>query len=68
MEKKLQNIITDKLGIDSDIEIDRCHRIGPPKAKTGQDRDDQQSDLTDLMIARYLKYCKETEKHGYLYL
>ena len=56
------------MGIDSDIEIYRCHRIGPPKAKTGQDRDDQQSDLTDLMIARYLKYCKETEKHGYLYL
>ena len=28
-----------KLGIKSDIEIDRCHRIGPHKTKTGQDWD-----------------------------
>ena len=38
-EKKIQNIIEDKLGIDSDVEIDRCHRIGPRKTKTGQNRD-----------------------------
>ena len=37
--KKIQNIIADKLGIESDIEIDRCHRIGPCKTKTGQNRD-----------------------------
>ena len=29
----------DKLGIESDVEIDRCHRIGPRKTKTGQNRD-----------------------------
>ena len=38
-EKKFQNIIADKLGTESDIEIDRCHRIGPCKTKTGQNRD-----------------------------
>ena len=32
--KKIQNIITDKLGIESDVAIDRCHRIGPRKMKT----------------------------------
>ena len=25
--KKIQNIIAHKLGIKSDVEIDRCHRI-----------------------------------------
>ena len=39
MWKKIQNIIADKLGIESDVEIDRCHRIGPRKTKTGQNRD-----------------------------
>ena len=29
----------DKLGIESDVEIDRCHRIMSCKTKTGQDRD-----------------------------
>ena len=37
--KKIRNIITDKLGIESDVEIDRCHGIGHCKTKTGQDRD-----------------------------
>ena len=36
--KKIQNIIADKLGIESDVEIVRCHRIGPRKT-TGQNRD-----------------------------
>ena len=31
--KKIQNIITDKSGIESDVEIDRCHRIGPHKKR-----------------------------------
>ena len=35
----MQYIITDKLRIESDIEIDRCHRIGLRKTKTGQDWD-----------------------------
>ena len=39
MKKKIQDIIVDKLGIESDIEIDGCHRIEPRKAKTGQNRD-----------------------------
>ena len=38
-EKKIQDIIADKMGIESDIEIDSCHRIGPGKTKTGQNRD-----------------------------
>ena len=38
-EKQIQNIIADKLGIESDAEIDRCHRIGPHKTKTGQNQD-----------------------------
>ena len=29
----------DKLGIESDVEIDRCHRIGFRKTKTGQNQD-----------------------------
>ena len=37
--KKIQNIIAYKLGIESDIKIDRCHRIGPRKTKTDQDWD-----------------------------
>ena len=36
--KKIQNIITNKLGIERDVEIDRCHRIGRRKTKTSQDR------------------------------
>ena len=39
--KKIQNIITDKLGIESDVEIYRYHRIGSRKTNTGQDRDRQ---------------------------
>ena len=27
------------MGIESDVEIDRCHRIGPHKTKTGQNQD-----------------------------
>ena len=27
------------MGIESDVEIDRCHRIGRHKTKTGQNRD-----------------------------
>ena len=34
-EKKIQDIIVDKMGIESGVEIDRCHRIGPRKTKTG---------------------------------
>ena len=37
--KKTQNIIADKLGIESDVEIDRCHIMGPRKTKTDQNWD-----------------------------
>ena len=37
--KKIQNSITNKVGTESDVEIDRCHRTGPHKTKTGQNRD-----------------------------
>ena len=34
------NKTTDHLDkLSSDVEIDRCHRIGPHKTKTGQNRD-----------------------------
>ena len=39
MWKKSQNIIADKLGIESDVEIDRCYIMGPRKTKTGQNWD-----------------------------
>ena len=38
-EKKIQNIIVDKLGIESEVEIDKYHRIGPRKTKTHQNQD-----------------------------
>ena len=52
MRKKIQNI-ADKLGIESDVEINRCHRIGSRKTKTakiGTDHAPLFADLTDLRI------------------
>ena len=37
--KKMQNIFTDKLRIESDLEIDSCHKVRSCKRKTGQDQD-----------------------------
>lgn len=34
--KKIHNIIAVKLRIESNVKIDRFHRIGPCKTKTGQ--------------------------------
>ena len=39
MCQQIQNIIMDKLEIKSEVEINRYHRIGSHKAKSGQDRD-----------------------------
>ena len=39
MWKKIQNSIAGKLGIESDVETDRCHRTGSRKIKTGQNQD-----------------------------
>ena len=39
MKKKIQNIIADKLGIESEVEIDKYHRIVPRKTKTSQNQD-----------------------------
>ena len=35
VKKKIQNIIANKLEIQSDVEIDSCHRIGLRKTKIG---------------------------------
>lgn len=37
--KKTQNITRNKLGIESDVEIDKCYGIGPCKTNPGQDCD-----------------------------
>ena len=36
--KKIQISITDKWGIECDVEIDRCRNIRPCKTKTDQNR------------------------------
>ena len=62
----------DKLGIESDIEIDRCHRIGPRKTKTGQNRDRPRTVVCRLNRfkdkQRILNNAKKPEKHGHLYI
>ena len=70
--KKIQNIITDKLGIESDVEIYRYHRIGSRKTNTGQDRDRQPTIVCrpnrfkdKQRISNNSK--KNPEKHGHLY-
>ena len=72
MWKKIQNIIADKLGIESDVEIDRCHRIGPRKTKTGQNRDWPRTVVCRLNRfkdkQRILNNAKKTGKHGHLYI
>ena len=60
MSKKIQNIIADTLRIESDIEIGRCHRIGPQNKKQAKISTNHTKistnhtllfvDLTDLMI------------------
>ena len=52
-EKKIQNIIANKLGIESDVEIDRHHRIGPCKTKIGIRTNHAPlfAELTDLRIS-----------------
>ena len=37
-EKKIQDVIADKMGMESGVEIDRRHRIGPRKTKTDRPR------------------------------
>ena len=39
IKEEIQNTLADKLEIKSDVEIDRCHKIGPRKTKAGQNRD-----------------------------
>ena len=38
MWKKKSKMSLQIIGIESDKKSDRCHRIGPRKTKTGQDR------------------------------
>ena len=56
--KKIQNIITDKLGIESDVAIDRCHRIGPRKMKTRRKK------LKNTGIFIYEDFSKATMELG----
>ena len=59
------------MGIDSDIKIERCHRIGPRKTKTDQDRVRPRTVLCRLNRfkdkQRILNNAKKPEKHGHLY-
>ena len=61
-----------KLGIESDVEIDRCHRIGFRKTKTGQNQD--QSCTVVCRLNRFkdkqciLNNAKKLKKHGHLYI
>ena len=69
---KIQNIIADKLGIESDVEFDRCHRIEPRKIKSGQDRDRPRTVVCRLNRFKdkqhILNNAKKPGKHGYLYI
>ena len=62
----------DKLGIESDIEIDRCNIIGPCKTRADQNRD--QPCTVVCRLDRFKdKQCilynaKKTEKNGHLYI
>ena len=60
------------MGIESDIEIDRCHIIGPHKTKTDQDRDRLYTVVCRLIRFKdkqnILNHAKKPEKHGYLYI
>ena len=71
-EKKIQDIIADKMGIESDVEIDRCHRIGPRKTKTGQNQDRPRTVVCRLNRFKdkqhILNNAKKTKKHGHLYI
>ena len=71
-EQKMQDIIADKLGIESDIEIDRCHRVGPRKTKTGQNRVRPRTVVCTLNRFKdkqcILNNPKKTEKQGHLYI
>ena len=72
MWKRIQNIIADKLGIESDVEIDRCHRIGPHKTKTGQNYDQPHTVVCILNKFKdkqhILNNAKKPKKHGHLYI
>ena len=71
-EKTIQDIIVDKLGIESGVKIDRCHRIGPRKTKTSQDRDRPRTVVCRLNRfkekQRILNNAKKPEKHVHLYI
>ena len=72
MKKKIQDIIVDKLGIESGVKIDRCHRIGPRKTKTSQNRDRPRTVVYRLNRfkekQRILNNAKKPDKHEHLYI
>ena len=60
------------MGIESDVEIDRCHRIGSCKTKTGQNRDRPRTVVCTINRfkdkQRMLNNAKKPKKHGHLYI
>ena len=66
MKKKIQDIIVDKLGIESGV------RIGPRKTKTSQNRDRPRTVVYRLNRfkekQRILNNAKKPDKHEHLYI
>ena len=58
-----------KISLHSDVEIDRCHRIGPRKTKTGQDWDGpctiDAGKLKNTGISLYKDFSKDTMELGH---
>ena len=69
--EKKSKYIADKLGIESDVEIDRCHRAGSCKTKAGQNLDRSLTVVSRLNKfkdkQRILNNAKNSEKNGHLY-
>ena len=52
-EEKVQKVIKDKLGIEDEVEIDRCHRM----KKSGKDRsNNERNSLPRTIICRLLRF------------
>ena len=67
--KKIQNIIADKLGTESDVKIDGCHKIWLRKTKTDQNRDRPRSVVCRLNRFKDIQYSlqlTDTLKGGHL--
>ena len=60
------------MGIESDVEIDRCHRTGSCKTKAGQNLDQSLTVVSRLNKFKdkqgILNNAKNSEKNGHLYI